>query len=158
MVAGAAPTSNYATSNQLSSRGPGSSPSESFLKFALPEAPAGMALSGAVLSVRTSTDPTAGSADVHTFSVISAAWSEGTLTWNNRPTEAGSPVGTLSGATAVNTVYSSTWDAAVLQSRLGQTVSVKLSSVGADNLRLHSQNATSATNRPVLTLTYTPIG
>jgi hypothetical protein len=159
MVAGAAPTANYGTSNQLSSRGPiGNTPSESFLKFALPAAPAGMALSGAVLSVRTSTDPTAGSADVHTMSVISTAWSESTIIWNNRPTEAGIALGTLSGATATNTAYSSNWDASVLQSRLGQTVSVKMTSTGGDNVRLNSQNGTTASYRPILTLTYTPIG
>jgi hypothetical protein len=157
MVFQVAPTTNYGTNTQLSARGPVSNSAiESFLKFALPAAPAGTTLTGASLAVRTSTDATAGSTDTHTYSLSAAGWAEDTITWNNRPTAAGATLGTLSGATATNTPYTSNLAAGALAPLAGQTVSVRLTSAGGDNVRLWSSEATSAAFRPVLTLTFTP--
>ncbi|MET0861431.1 MAG: LamG-like jellyroll fold domain-containing protein [Microbacterium sp.] len=158
MVFQAIPTTNYGNDQQLSARGAGTSLIESFLRFTLPAAPAGYALSGATMAVRTSTDPTAGSVDTFTFAVVTGDWTESGVTWANRPTTVGSTLGTLTGATATNTAYSSTLSAAAVQALLGQTVSVRLSGNGTDNVRLWSTEAATAANRPVLTLNYTPIG
>jgi hypothetical protein len=155
MVLKALPTTNFGSDNQLSSRGAGSSPIESYLKFAIPAAPAGTVLSGATLRVRTSTDPAAASADAHMFKLLSGEWTEGTVTWNNRPTGLGADLGGLTGATATNTAYTVTLDAAQLTSLAGTTVSVAMVSAGSDNLRLWSTNSTSVTYRPLLTLSYT---
>ncbi len=154
-VARSAPTTNYGSDLQLSSRGAGTNvPTTSFLKFALPQAPAGTTLTSATITVRTSTDPTAGSTDVHTFTVVTGAWSESTVTWNTQPTGPGAVLGTLSGATAINTSYSSVWDISQLTPLAGTTVAVSLTDPGVDNIRLFSNNA-SATLRPYLTLVYT---
>jgi len=154
---GAAPTTNYGADSQLSSRGTGTnSPISSYLKFAIPAAPTGTTLTGASLRVRTSTDPTAASADAHTFSIVTGTWSAGTVTWNTRPTGAGALLGTLIGASALNTNYVVALDATKLAGLVGSTVSVSETSIGSDNVRLMSNDSTTVAYRPLLTLTYTP--
>ncbi len=144
----------YGTSNQLSARG--DTAIESFLAFELPAAPAGYVLTDASLVVRTSNDPTAHSTDTHQLHLVDAAWDEATLTWNNRPTSVASGViGELSGATALNTMYTVVLSTADLAPRAGTTVTLRLSSAGTDNLRVSSRESAAA-NRPTLTLTYTP--
>ena len=148
------PNTNYGADLQLSARGVVSNASiASYLKFLLPEAPAGRTLSAVSLQVRTSTDPTAGTSDTPQFSLVTGSWSESTITWNNRPTGAGSLLGTLSGATASNTVYYSAWDSAALLALQGSSISVALTSTGTDNIRLFSSNSSSSF-APVLSLTY----
>ncbi|WP_198411682.1 MULTISPECIES: LamG-like jellyroll fold domain-containing protein [Cryobacterium] len=154
MVYQALPTSNFGSNNQLSARGAGPSLIESYLKFAVPAAPAGTVLTGATLRVRTSTDSSAASVDTQMFKLLSGDWAEGTVTWNNRPTGLGVDLGSLTGATATNTNYSVTLDAAQLSALAGTTVSVALVSTGLDNIRLWSTNSTNATYRPLLTITY----
>jgi fibronectin type 3 domain-containing protein len=154
---GAAPTNNYGTDNQLSSRGTGTnSPISSYLKFAIPAAPADTTLTGATLRVRTSTDATAASADPHAFSIVTGAWSAATVTWNTRPTGAGAQLGVLTGASATNTNYTVTLDATQLAGLVGTTAAFSETSVGSDNVRLWSNDSTIAAYRPLLTLTYTP--
>ncbi|MFJ4044390.1 LamG-like jellyroll fold domain-containing protein [Microbacterium sp. NPDC089987] len=154
MVAQIAPTTLYGTTNQLSSRG--TTPIESFLRFDLPTAPPGTVLSGVELKVRTSTDPTAGSADTHDFALADDRWDQATINWNNRPTQAGLRIGQLTGATAMNTAYSAQLDVAAIQSVLGSTQTLRMSSGGADNVRLWSSEASSAGYRPTLVLQFTP--
>ena len=148
----------YGTSTQLSSRF--STAIESFLRFPIPAAPAGTVLTGATLSVRTSSDPTAGSTDVHELRIIDATWDEATLTWTNRPTTgvSSSVLGQLSGATAISTAYTVDLQASQLADRAGTSVSLRLSSsAGTDNVRLWTREATTASFRPTLTLTYTAL-
>ncbi len=154
MAAQIAPTTLYGTTNQLSSRG--TTPIESFLRFDLPTAPPGTVLSGVELKVRTSTDPTAGSADAHDFALIGNEWDQATINWNNRPTQAGPRIGQLTGATATNTAYSAQLDAAAIRSVLGSTQTLRMSSAGSDNVRLWSSEASSSAYRPVLVLQFTP--
>ncbi|MBW9111645.1 DNRLRE domain-containing protein [Microbacterium ureisolvens] len=157
MVAQSSPTTLYGTSNQLSSRGTGGT-IESFLAVPLPAAPAGTVLTGAVLSVRTSTDGTAASADAHELRLMSGAWTEAAVNWNNRPqTTTSGVLGSLTGATALNTPYTVALSAEPLASALGQTVTLRMSSSGADNVRVWSAEATSATYRPSVRLTFTPV-
>jgi len=107
--------------------------------------------------VRTSNDATAHSTEDHLLSVISDnSWTESLLTWNNRPLAAGTALATLTGMTALNTTYQ--FDAATgpLATRLNTTASLKISGTGGDNVRFHSQNATVASTRPTLTLTFSP--
>jgi large repetitive protein len=157
MVLQAIAGTNYGSNTQLSARGTGTSLIETFFRFTLPTAPEGYALVGATMGVRTSTDPTAGSVDTFTFATVAGDWTEDGVTWANRPTAGGTTLGTLSGAGATNTPYSSAFDASSVQSLLGQTVSIRLAGNGSDNLRLWSSEAATA-YRPVLTLNYEPIG
>ncbi|WP_345068410.1 DUF7594 domain-containing protein [Leifsonia kafniensis] len=158
MVFKALPTTNYGSDTQLSSRGPDSnSPIESYLSFALPTAEPGTVLAGATLRLRTSTDAAAASADAHTLKLLAGAWTEEAVTWNNRPTGLGAALGTLSGASALNTNYQVVLDASQLAGLSGTTVSFALqSSAGSDNVRLWSNNSTTASYRPLLTLSYEP--
>ena len=156
MVYQSVPNTNFGSYNQLSVSG-ASSQVWSYLKFALPTVPSGTTLTGATLSVRTSTDASAGSTSPFTFSLLgSGAWSQSTLTWNNRPTSIGAAVGTLSGATATNTAYSTTLSVSQLSALAGQPVTLVVTSTGSDNLRLWSNDASPASFRPQLTLDFTP--
>ncbi|MEH3090303.1 MAG: DNRLRE domain-containing protein [Microbacterium arborescens] len=150
-----APTQNYATSNQLVSRGDVGQ--QSFLRLTLPTLPAGATLVSASLGVRTSTDPTAGSTGTHDIHLMDGTWDESTLTWNNRPTtvRGDSAIGSLTGATATNTAYSAALALDRLTPLLGQTITLRISTTSSDNLRVFSREATSAGQRPTVTLTYT---
>ncbi|MBB2968565.1 LamG-like jellyroll fold domain-containing protein [Leifsonia aquatica] len=157
MVAASVPTTNYGTYNQLSARGgSGASPIQSFLTFALPAAPAGYTLTGATLQVRTSGDATAGTTNAVLFNLLSGAWDQSTVNWNTRPTGIGAALGTLTGATAVNTPYTATLDASQLAPLLGTSTSIAMTMAAADtdNLRIYSYD-NSASLRPVLQLTFT---
>lgn len=158
MVAQNAPTVLYGDSNQLSSRAAGAGTLQTFIRVDLPAAPAGAQLTGARLLVRTSNDSSAGSADTHQVHVGGNDWDEATITWNNRPTATHSGViGTLSGATQVNSAYVIGLDAAELRQFLGTTVTLRLSAAsGSDNVRLWSAEASAAANRPQLEFTFTP--
>ena len=157
MVYRIVPDNNTGAETQLSSRGDaGNSPIESYLKFALPEAPVGTVLSEATLRVRTSNDSSAASADAHTFRIVTGGWSESTVTWNTRPTGLGATLGTLSGASARNTDYAVTLNAAELSGLLGTTASFAMVSTGGDNLRISSKDSSNASYRPALVLNYTP--
>ncbi|MGO4301575.1 LamG-like jellyroll fold domain-containing protein [Leifsonia sp. RAF41] len=155
MAAAVNPAFAYGTTNQISSRF--NTTIESFLRFDLPAAPAGQVLTSATISVRTSTDPTAGSTDTHEFRLVNGAWDEATVTWNNRPTAVGSGVlGQLNGATALNTAYTATLSAADLAPLAGTSITLRLgSAAGSDNVRLWSREAPTADYRPTLTLVYT---
>ncbi|HWU46764.1 MAG TPA: DNRLRE domain-containing protein [Humibacter sp.] len=157
MVYQSNPTTNYGTNTQLSANG-GTNTVQSFLKFALPAAPAGTALTSATLRVRTSTDATAGSADPHAFRTATGDWSQSSVTWNTRPTSLGGTVGTLSGATATNTEYTVTLDAAQVAALLGGSATFALvaDTGNVDNVRLWSDESATSSYRPLLTLTYTP--
>ncbi|GLJ79909.1 LamG-like jellyroll fold domain-containing protein [Microbacterium imperiale] len=150
-----APTQNYATSNQLVSRGDVGQ--QSFLKLSLPALPPGATVVSATLNLRTSTDPSAGSAGVHDVHLMDGAWDEATLTWNNRPTtvRGAGAVGSLSGAGATNTAVAVPLAIDQLASLWGQAVTLRISTTSADNLRVFSREATSVTQRPSLTLVYT---
>jgi hypothetical protein len=155
MAAAINPTFAYGMTNQISSRF--NTTIESFLRFDLPAAPPGQVLTSVTMSLRTSTDPTAGSTDIHEFRLVGGTWQEASITWNNRPTTVGSAVlGQLTGATAVNTPYTATLSAADLAPLAGTPVTLRLSSAaGSDNVRLWSREAPTADYRPTLTLVYT---
>ena len=148
------PTTNHGSNNQLTSRA--TSPIlETFLKFDLPAAPAGTTLTGASLTVRTSNDATAATNDATELEVVGNGWAEDTITWNNRPTGAGVPFGTLASAPALNTHYTVDGSPAALRDNLGAAVSLRATGTGGDSIRLWSRQGPSATYYPELTLTFT---
>jgi len=158
MAAQNAATTQYGTTNQLSTRLGGAGSIETFIRVDVPAAPAGTQLTDVQLNVRTSNDVTAHSTDTHEVRLISGTWNEATITWNNRPTGPTSAVlGTLSGMTALNTPYTVALDPVGLSSVLGSTVTLRLSGNGADNLRLWSAESTPVNYRPFIVFTFTPI-
>ncbi len=154
MVAAVNPANVYGASNQISSRA--NTAIWSFLQFQLPAAPDGYVLESATLRLVTSSDPTAGSADVHQVHLVDEAWSEATTTWNTRPTTTSSGViGELTGASALTTAYTVNLAAVSLAPEAGSNVTLRISSSsGSDNARFSSRESTSAAARPTLTLTY----
>ena len=161
-VSSGAPDTNYGTNTQLTSRGINAPLAQTFLKFPLPNAPAGTTLTKVVASVRTSGDSTAGTVNPFWFDVVSDVWDEtGTtgVTWNTRPTTVvgSTHLMTFTSAPATNTVYTSAdGDPAQLQGSLGQVVSVRLADNSTDNVRLFSREYGTAAYWPTLTLTFTP--
>ncbi len=154
----ATPTTTSGSSNQIAVRA-GTNAQETFLRFALPQAPTGTTLTAASLQVRTSNDAAAASGDTTEARVLpGATWTEAALNWNNRPTGTGTLFATLSGTTALNTYYKTTGNPGVLSSLSGQDVTLRLTGSGSDNLRLHAKEVGYAPYAPTLTLTYTPDG
>lgn len=147
-----ATTTNYGTSSSLASRG--TSGYATYMRFVLPAAPAGKTLTGATLKLTTSTDATAGTIDPQTISIASDAWVESTLTWANRPAVTGPTLGTLSGATAVSTAYTTTLTPAGLAALLGGNATISVTASGTDSFWFWSSNYSGAAARPTLTLTF----
>ena len=151
-VNSSATTTNAGTSTQLAATGSGV---VSYLRFPLPAAPAGTVLKSASLRVQTSSTASAGSVDSQPITLGPGGWTEATLTWANRPA-APSPattVGTISGATAVSTAYTTPLDAAVVSQFAGADLNLTVRGSGTDSLWLWSRQA-ATTQRPQLTLVY----
>jgi hypothetical protein len=154
-----AATTNYGTNTSLLSKGGTTAAAASYLRFVIPAAPAGTTLSGAVLKVRTTTDSTAASNDPHTISIASDSWTESTLTWNNRPAVTSTVLGTLTGASAVNTAYSATLDPAQVKLLIGtQTSLAVMDGQSTDSLYFWSKNFSTVASQPTLVLTYVSSG
>lgn len=147
-----AATTNYGSDLQLFSRG--TSGQQSFLRFALPQAPGGAVLTSATLQLRTSTDPTAATADVHSVDLVQGSWTESGINWNNRPTSATGNVGSITGVATTATTFTVPLAVADLKDELDGTVTLRISSEGTDNLRVYSREFGSSSYRPQLILTF----
>ncbi len=150
-----APTTNYGTMSSLNSRG--NPAAISYLRMVLPPAPAGKALTSAVLRIRTSTDASAGSVEQHTVRTAVDTWDELTLTWNNHPAITGPLLGTIAGGTVPNTSYDTALDPSALSALLGTQISLSVTDAGTDGLFFWSQNFSTASSRPQLILTFSPV-
>ncbi|MFD3456516.1 LamG-like jellyroll fold domain-containing protein [Streptomyces sp. NPDC058691] len=147
-----APSSNFGTSGSLAVRG--SSAYVTYLRFALPSAPAGTVLKSATLRVRTNSDPTAGSADSQNVVPVTGAWTETGATYAGRPALSSTVLGTLSGATASQTTYTAALSATGLSGALSGSLDLALTSGGTDALWLWSSEAAGTGNHPELVLTF----
>ncbi|WGT46727.1 LamG-like jellyroll fold domain-containing protein [Tessaracoccus lacteus] len=147
-----AATTNYGSNTQLFSRG--SSAQQSFIRLDLPSAPSGTSLASATLKLRTSADPAAASADIHSIDLVSGSWTEGGVTWNNRPTTSLGNVGSIAPVSSTNTAFTVTLNADLLAQHLGESVTIRISGEGTDNLRLFSSEYSTASSRPALSLTF----
>ncbi|MFF7177605.1 LamG-like jellyroll fold domain-containing protein [Streptomyces sp. NPDC008121] len=147
-----APGTNYGTSSSMAVRG--TSAYQSYLRFTLPSAPAGTVLKSARLAVKTTTMAGAGSADSQSVVPVTGAWTEGAVTYTNRPALGATPIGTLSGATDGSAIYSAALDNAAISAALGSSYSVALTSVGTDPLWIWSSEAAAAEGTPQLVLTF----
>ncbi|WP_205739613.1 PQQ-dependent sugar dehydrogenase [Georgenia sp. SYP-B2076] len=148
-----APTTSNGTSASLASQG--TNPGQiAYLRFALPAAPAGKTLTGAVLRYRTTTLASAGTDEPHTIRVSGDAWSEATLNWANRPALTGAALGTLPAGAVPNAAYSAGVSPASLQPFLGTSVSMGITSAGTDRLWFWSREHAAASYRPQLVLTF----
>ncbi|GKV73696.1 Ig-like domain-containing protein [Pseudarthrobacter sp. NCCP-2145] len=149
-VAGGAAATNYGTSTSLSVD---NSPVEvTYLKFDL-SAYAGRTVESATLQLRSAGSGSIGKQNIKL--VTDDSWTEGGITYNNRPAP-GTSIGTL-GPTAANSNYSVPLTANALTGDLGQQLSLALDSTSTDGLDLNSKEAGSTT-APKLVLTLSGSG
>ncbi|PNI08974.1 hypothetical protein CXX84_09470 [Arthrobacter sp. AFG7.2] len=144
-VAGGAAATNYGTATTLSVD---NSPVElAYLKFDL-STYAGRTVESAILQLRSAGSGSAGKQNVKL--VADDSWTEGGITYNNRPTP-GTSIGTL-GPTTTNASYGIPLTASGVAGDLGQQLSLGLDTTSTDGLDLNSREAGS-TAAPKLVLT-----
>lgn len=137
---------NYGASTTL---GVDNSPVEvTYLKFDL-SAYAGRTLESATLQLRSAANSSGGKQNVKL--VTDDSWTEGGITYNNRPALGGTTIGTL-GPTALDTNYSVPLTVSGLTGELGQQLSLGLDTSSTDAVDLNSKEAGS-TVAPKLVLT-----
>ncbi|MFF2650214.1 DNRLRE domain-containing protein [Streptomyces sp. NPDC058045] len=147
-----APGTNYGSSASLAVRG--TSAYLAYLRFDLPAAPAGTELKSARLTVKTSTQSGAESADTPSVVPVTGEWSESGVTYKNRPSLAGKPIGSFDATESAATPYTASLDTAALADHLGTSYSVALTGEGSDALWLWSREAAAAGGTPQLDLTF----
>jgi len=148
----AAKSANYGNDQQLAVRG--TSGYTSYLRFDLPAAPAGMVLTGAELTVRTSSLSTGNSTDDLSVQPVTGDWTETGVTWNTGPALDPSVIGTIHSPDTLQTDYSAALTVSALSSHLGQSYDLALTSTGGDSAWFWSHQAPDATTHPHLTLTF----
>ncbi|HEY5835343.1 DUF7594 domain-containing protein [Streptomyces sp.] len=151
-VNAAATSANYGADQQLAVRG--SSAYHTFLRFSLPAAPSGMVLKRAQLTVRTSSDPNAGSADTLPVRAVTGGWTETAVTWANRPALDTTVLGSIPSPSAVQTDYSATLTTSAVSARLGGAYDLAVTSAGTDSAWFWSRSAPGTSGRPHLTLLF----
>jgi Bacterial Ig-like domain len=119
-----------------------------YLKFDL-SAYSGRTLQSATLQLRSAGNASTGRQAVKL--VASDSWTEGGITYSNRPALGTTTIGTL-GPTATNTTYSISLTVSGLAGELGQQLSLGVDSSSADGLDLNSREGGS-TAAPKLVLT-----
>ncbi|MCB5177890.1 CBM96 family carbohydrate-binding protein [Streptomyces antimicrobicus] len=149
-----APSTAYGTSTSLAVRG--TSAYETYLRFALPAAPAGQVLKSASLQVKTSTQAGAGTVDTVSVVPVTGTWSGAGTTFATKPTLGTTPLGSLAGVPDGSAVHNVDLDTATVAAALGTSYSVALTSTGSDPLWLWSSEASAAEGTPQLVLTFGP--
>jgi hypothetical protein len=144
----------YGSATSLAVRG--SSGYEAYLRFELPEAPAGTVLTGAALEVRTDSSATAGSVDAVAVRPVTGDWTEAGTTWNTKPALGSATLGTLTPPASSGAAAAVELDVAALRAALGGQYGVALTSAGTDALWLWSSEAPAASGTPRLILTFSP--
>ena len=122
----------------------------SYLRFAVPPAPAGRTLVAATLRLRTNSSTFAGSADVHEIRGVTGTWS-GSTTWRTRPGLGTSRVGVLVPATSASPFLARLDPAALTP---GTAVNLAVTGTGTDSAWFWSRDHACAANRPTLDLVY----
>ena len=147
-----APSTRFGTSSSLSSRG--SLGAVSYLKLAIPAAPAGKTLRSAVLRLRTTGDAGAGSTSTHPVRLVTGSWSETGTTWSNRPALSSTVLGTVAAGTVPNKVYSTSLSTTAVRSWAGSVRTFAVASSGKDSLWVWSSEHANTGYVPQLVLTY----
>lgn len=141
--------SNYGGSWIMRARG-GSQPQVSYLKFRLPSVPAGKSLQSATLTLSTSANSWASTAEAQEIRLVTdSTWSQGAMTWTNAPTVSATVVGTLA-SIGVDETKTVTLDPATLAAYAGQDVSLAIVGTGGDNAEFDTGEAPSGS--PFLTV------
>jgi hypothetical protein len=148
-----APSASYGGESSLASRG-GSLPATAYLRFAIPNAPPGKQLVSAQLRLRTTTIPSAPSADTHTLWYSLDSWAPSTVSWNAKPQIGWYKIGQGGGFTAQNTTYTMPLGVAIIEYVAGSTHSFAMVGSGDDSVWFWSNEYPDASARPKLVLVY----
>lgn len=149
MVKAAAAGTNFGTANQMQVSGQTNYQKQMFLQFNVTGIPSGATVTGATLLIASKT--TGSSRPVTAKAVSSTSWSETGITWSNKPS-LGSTLATDSSHTSG---VDSTWNVTSHVSGNGN-VTIGLDSSYAGDTSFHSREATNASDRPLLQVTYQP--
>jgi hypothetical protein len=123
-----------------------------YLKFDT-SALAGRTLTGASLSITTTSASSSGSPDTQVIHLVpDSSWTESGLNYSNRPA-VGSVLGSLSNTTGATTTYTVTLSVSELQALLGGSWSLALDSTGGAGDAFYINSREAAANRPQLVLT-----
>ena len=123
-----------------------------YLKFNLTPY-AGKTITGATLTVRTTGGSTSGSGGTTTLRQVSDdSWTEGSMTYNTRKALGSTTIGSLVAPSSINTSYSITLTPGALQSDVGSTLSLGLTTTSSDGLGLATREA--STGAATLRLTF----
>ncbi|MFE4259533.1 LamG-like jellyroll fold domain-containing protein [Streptomyces sp. NPDC056883] len=147
-----APSTAYGASASLAVRG--TSAYETYLRFAIPAAPAGQVLKSASLQVKTTTVASAGTTDTVSVVPVTGTWSGAGTTFNSKPTLGTTPLGSFAGVPDGSAVQSTPLDTAALSAVLGSSYSLGLTSTGTNPLWIWSSESTAVDAKPQLTLTF----
>jgi hypothetical protein len=146
-----AKTTNYGTSSSLIVDG--DPLQQALLRFTLPAAPYGLHLTGATLTVRSTSSTSATSVDTVSVKFADDTWTESTVTYNDRPAVGAESLGTFPAFAAISTSYAASLDPALLAGRSGATT-LALTMTGGDSALFYSKEYGSASARPTLVLQY----
>jgi len=146
-----APDKNSGTTSSMVSRG--DIKMNSYLRFDLPVAPAGMQLTKASLAYWVATTDRSSSTASHSVWIAGNSWSESTVTFRSKPAVTTTLLGTITGASAPDTGRSVSLVASKLAP--GTQVTLSIQTASADDLRIWSKEFAATERRPYLNLTYT---
>ncbi|MBL1066641.1 LamG-like jellyroll fold domain-containing protein [Streptomyces sp. 7-21] len=152
-VNGAAPSAVYGTHQQLAVRG--DSPYESYLRFEVPQPPAGTELKSATLWLGVSSEDAADSADDVLIRPVEGDWSEEATSYATRPALGDDVLATASGPLERGSVAAVPLPLDAVADAAGGTLDLALTAEGTDSLWLWAREASgSSAQRPRLDLLY----
>jgi hypothetical protein len=126
-----------------------------YLRFDVPAPPSGTKLTKATLKFWVATNAEAGSAGTHTITAASNTWNESTMVWSNKPALTGAALGTIKGATKLDSSFETPVAISAfagITATTGKTLAI--TGTGADDLRFWSSEFAAVDRRPQLVLTY----
>ena len=123
-----------------------------YLKFNLTPY-AGKTITGATLAVRTTTNTSSGSGGTTTVRQVSDdSWTEGSMTYTTRKALGSTTIGSLVAPSSISSSYTITLTPSALQSDVGSTLSLGLTTTSSDGLGLATREA--STGAATLQLTF----
>jgi len=126
-----------------------------YLRFNIPAPPAGTKLTKAALKIWVATNADAGSGSSHSITAASNTWDEATMNWNNRPALSGAALGTITGASKLDSPVEATVALSAFSGITAATAkTLAVTSAGSDDLRFWSSEFAAGDRRPQLVLTY----
>lgn len=143
----------FGGSSSLAARG-GDTPATSYLRFSLPQAPAGKTLASATLRITSANTSVAGSATTQRVRLAGEGWNEADLNWKRQPKLTSSVLGTVPAGVGASTTLRIPLTTGEMSQRLGKVVTLAVVGDGSDGLWFWSRDYGPTGSRPALELTW----